>query len=494
VKRKAWCDARYVRFYCDDDCDWVTLSFDAQGMYALLRRRADRAGLLPLGIDGLAGLAGLIGHASIAERLEVAVHELIRKGFLELHGNAVLIPEFIESENAMASPSSRKRKEREKRRDMAMLSSVSASAAEGHASKSHQQVTLSVTPRDMGQDVTPGRHARTSRQDVTLMVTQQVTPGRHVDGHATGHVSKSLSTLLNSTDQIPPNPPKGDGSDGDGEFGEDPNLTAIREKLAKQPKPLCFLATTRAEERLYAPVISGALTTEHVLAAIDDAALTLGPELGAVQREDAQGLASVERYLAGCVKRARRDRRTDPTAQPSSQSVPRQTPRQSQPAPFEPTPEAHEALDVFREMYVSVGRYERFLQGPDDLRHAAEAMSECRNHAGERDNISDVFVGAVDSYLRDEFFVNQGHALRRFVALLRSEPGRFLGKRTTQKKVFDVGDYLYFKQKLEELEKDEKDFKAGKLAELDEKHDARKARLTENIAAFQAQQRSQRAN
>ncbi len=434
MKRLPWCDARYVRLYCDDHPDWVTLSFEAQGLYALLRRRADRSGLLPLGIDGLVGLSGLIGHSAIADRLEPFLRELIRKGFLELHGDAVLIPEFIESENALASPISRKRKEREKRRDLARLSPPQP--VDGHDSMSRQHVTRIVTSRDTDAHVTPGRHAdghdSTSRQDVTLMVTT----ARHVSGHADGHDRMSLSSQLISTDQIPPNPPTV-GSSGVDDGSEDPNVRDIRQKLAKQSKPLCFLVATRAEERLYAAVLSGSLTTEHVLAAIDDAALTLGPELGAVQRDDAPGLASVERYVAGCVKRARRDRRSDQTPQSSTQFVSRHS---SAPASALP-PEVHEAYLAFQDAYIR-GGYERFIAASDDERHIADALQETAKHTTDTRDATDVLCDAAKAYFADEFYAGQGHSLKRFALVLKTEPSRLLGKRKIVKSQVDIDNEL----------------------------------------------------
>jgi hypothetical protein len=186
-------------------------------------------------------------------------------------------------------------------------------------------------------------------------------------------------------------------------------------------KPLCFLPAVRAEERLYAPVLGGAMTTQHVLAAIDDAAVSLGAELGAVQADDKPGLASLERFVAGCVKRARRDRHVT--------SAPVPTPRAqhtfSAARPYEPGPEALDALDRFRELYTSTGGYDRYVVGPDDARLAGEAHTECEKHGEPQD----ILIRAIDAYMRDDFYAAQGHNLKRFVAVLKSEPARLLGRR-----------------------------------------------------------------
>jgi hypothetical protein len=240
----------------------------------------------------------------------------------------------------------------------------------------------------------------------------------------------------------------GNGGDIGGGFApihDDPNLEDIRQKLMGMGKPLCYLPAVRAEERLYAPVMGGALTTAHVLAAIDDAAVSLGPDLGAVQPDDKQGLAALERFVAGCVKRARRDRHTTSASPPV-------TPRamQVQPArPTEPGPEALDVLDRFREQYTSVGNYDRFVAGPSDPQLAAEVVAECKRHAGESDDWRDFMMRAIEAYMRDDFYANQGHTMRRFVAVLKTEPTRFIGRRrpsTEQQRADEQArkEHLYF--------------------------------------------------
>jgi hypothetical protein len=388
-------------------------------MYSLLRRKADRAGMIPLGLGGVRDLPSVIRQSTRTDELMPFVQELIEKQFLEVGDTHALIPEFIESETALASPAARKRKEREMRRDAASL-----------MQKSRLDVTTArharVTPRDTAplsrQDVTIGRHDRTS-QPVTHESRQVVTTGRHVDGHVSGHDGKSLSSFQIISDQIPPIPPHGGNGGNGGELDPihgDPNLEDIRRKLASMGKPLCFLPAVRAEERLYAPVLSGGMTTQHVLQAIDDAAVSLGADLGAVQADDKPGLASLERFVAGCVKRARRDRHVVSTPVPTPRTQAQGTAR-----PYEPGPEALDALDRFRELYTSTGGYDRYVVGPDDARLAGEAHAECEKHGDPHD----ILIRAIDAYMRDEFYASQGHNLKRFVAVLKTEPARLLGRR-----------------------------------------------------------------
>jgi hypothetical protein len=247
-------------------------------------------------------------------------------------------------------------------------------------------------------------------------------------------------------DQIPPIPPPGSGGGEGGEFGEDPNLKKIRDKLAAQPLPLRLLASMRAEERLYAPVMGGAVTVDDVLAAIDDAALTLGPELGNLD-PDKQGLASLERYVAGCIKRARRDRRelrtaTLPASRPSPPSAPAS----------EPSPEVAEALCAFRDLYVSAGGYERVIMADDDARHIADALVETAKQATGNKSAIDVMCSAAKAYFEDAYYGSQGHSLKRFAIVLRTEPTRLLGKKRRDPNAFDP--FAFTKNPLEARDED----------------------------------------
>lgn len=64
-----WQDERYVRVYTRDTADWLSLSFLAQGLFVLLLRKVDRAGILPLGRQGKKGAVVAIGHAHEWNRL-----------------------------------------------------------------------------------------------------------------------------------------------------------------------------------------------------------------------------------------------------------------------------------------------------------------------------------------------------------------------------------------------------------------------------------------
>lgn len=113
-----WEDERYVRVYTRDTADWVALSWEARAAFVLLLRVADRAGIIPLGKKGMRGLATML-HMP-AEVLDRAVLELCEDGSVTCDGHRVLIPNFIEAQEAKSSDAQRKRDQRERAREKAL--------------------------------------------------------------------------------------------------------------------------------------------------------------------------------------------------------------------------------------------------------------------------------------------------------------------------------------------------------------------------------------
>lgn len=98
-----WADERYVRVYTRDTPEWLSMSFLAQGLFVLLLRKVDRAGILPLGRLGKKGAAIAIGHAHEWNRLEAALEELLDDGCIVIQGDRLVVPNFIEAQEAPAS-------------------------------------------------------------------------------------------------------------------------------------------------------------------------------------------------------------------------------------------------------------------------------------------------------------------------------------------------------------------------------------------------------
>ncbi len=128
-----WEDERYVRVYTRDTVDWQVLSFEAQGLFALLLRKVDRAGLLRLGKHGARGAAVAVGHPGRADVINAALGELL---------------DYVEAQEANASDRARQQTRRERDRDAAMAKETLPPA---EVSPSDPPVTLrdaSVTLRD----------------------------------------------------------------------------------------------------------------------------------------------------------------------------------------------------------------------------------------------------------------------------------------------------------------------------------------------------------
>lgn len=114
-----WSDEKYVRVYTRDTIDWLGLSFEAQGLLALILRKVDRAGLAKLGRHGKRGVAVLVGHPTRWETIAPALEELLSDGCVRIDGDVLVVPNFIEAQEAIQTDAQRKRSQRERDRDIA---------------------------------------------------------------------------------------------------------------------------------------------------------------------------------------------------------------------------------------------------------------------------------------------------------------------------------------------------------------------------------------
>jgi hypothetical protein len=112
-----WEDERYVRVYTRDTTDWVALGWEAQSLFLLTMRKVDRAGILDLGRSGVRGLAALV--TMPLEVVERALPVLTADGCVVLNGQTLVIPNFIEAQEAKQSDAQRKRESRATARDLA---------------------------------------------------------------------------------------------------------------------------------------------------------------------------------------------------------------------------------------------------------------------------------------------------------------------------------------------------------------------------------------
>lgn len=117
-----WSNERYVRVYTRDTPEWALLSWEARGFFCLLLRAVDRAGVLSMGKSGHKALAALLRVP--LEVVDRAMPELLEDGCIQVHGETVVIPNYIDAQEATQSDKQRQQECRAKRRDLAMRESV----------------------------------------------------------------------------------------------------------------------------------------------------------------------------------------------------------------------------------------------------------------------------------------------------------------------------------------------------------------------------------
>lgn len=155
-----WSDERYVRLYTRDTVDWLSWSWQAQALFCLLLRKADRLGEIDLGRHGTKGIAA---HVKMPWKVaEPALAELLADSCIQAQdraGRTVLVfRNYTTANEAIASGAERQRRYRERRHG------VTGDGAGDETS-----------PRDVTGDVT--RNAVTVKGDA---VTSRVTPIRAV--------------------------------------------------------------------------------------------------------------------------------------------------------------------------------------------------------------------------------------------------------------------------------------------------------------------------
>jgi hypothetical protein len=115
-----WEDERWVKLYTRDTGDWLLLSFEAQGLFRLLLTKVDGAGIIHLGRAGKRAVAGIVGHPTRWATIEPALDELLADSCVVLEGDQLIMPNFIEAQEAKTSDKEKKRRQREADRSKAL--------------------------------------------------------------------------------------------------------------------------------------------------------------------------------------------------------------------------------------------------------------------------------------------------------------------------------------------------------------------------------------
>ena len=159
-----WEDERYVRLYTRDTTDWLALSWFAQGLFGLILRKVDKAGILELGRHGKRGLAAHIGGPAAWASLEGPLEELLADGCVELQGSRLVCPNFIEAQEAHHSDAARKRTERERARAKARTDAPSSPSAAPTSQNVPCDNVVNVATDIASRGVTAG-HGEAARPD-----------------------------------------------------------------------------------------------------------------------------------------------------------------------------------------------------------------------------------------------------------------------------------------------------------------------------------------
>lgn len=114
-----WSNERYVRLYTRDTTGWLLMSWQAQALFCLLLRKADRSGVIALGSHGMRGICA---HVKMPWDLaEPALEELVADGCVTLRvddsSTELTFPNYIAANEAISSNAQRQREWRKRSRN-----------------------------------------------------------------------------------------------------------------------------------------------------------------------------------------------------------------------------------------------------------------------------------------------------------------------------------------------------------------------------------------
>lgn len=114
-----WTNERYIRVYTRETPEWVSLEWEERALFDAIMRKVDRAGLIKIGRAGTRGLAALVRMP--ADVVERSLPALVADGCVELRDGMLVLPNFIEAQEARQSDAQRARDSRARRRDAVLL-------------------------------------------------------------------------------------------------------------------------------------------------------------------------------------------------------------------------------------------------------------------------------------------------------------------------------------------------------------------------------------
>jgi len=144
-----WPDEVWIKLYTRDEPDWMAMSWQARGLFVLLMRAVDRAGILSLkGKQKLKAVAVTV-RAQWME-IEAPLQELLDDGcvrYSEIEGK-LWIPNFVDAQTSTMSDVGRKRKSR--------LEAVAGLNGSRHVTSGHETAPIVTNGHVGGEIVTAG--------------------------------------------------------------------------------------------------------------------------------------------------------------------------------------------------------------------------------------------------------------------------------------------------------------------------------------------------
>lgn len=112
-----WPDERYVRIYTRDTMGWLKLGWEAQALFYLILRQADRAGVVS-DYDDPDGLASFLRMPPEVVRRELP--RLIKNGCIAERPGYLIVPNYVEAQEAHQTDAQRQRDFRDRRKALAL--------------------------------------------------------------------------------------------------------------------------------------------------------------------------------------------------------------------------------------------------------------------------------------------------------------------------------------------------------------------------------------
>ncbi len=112
-----WANERYIRVYIRDTLTWKRMRFEGQTVFMHVARKLDRAGRLPL--DGMSPAEAISILTDVPEDFAVAGFDRLLSpdlGVFQVVRGSLIAPNWVEAQEAKASPAQRQRESREKRK------------------------------------------------------------------------------------------------------------------------------------------------------------------------------------------------------------------------------------------------------------------------------------------------------------------------------------------------------------------------------------------